>query len=170
MAIQVREARSGPLGVEDERFILALNAACEPAVSALDVDGLALVQAAAYRTLIAELDGEPAGFLIAMRPGAPYASDNFGWFERQFERHFYIDRVAVADGARGTGVGRALYEAAGEIADALWLERVTCEVNEDPPNPESMAFHAKLGFRFLKSRKSGSGKTVAMLVRELPPS
>ena len=47
-------------------------------------------------------------------------------------------------------------------------ERVTAEVNEDPPNPESMAFHGKLGFRHLFSRKSPRlGKVVAMLERPL---
>jgi hypothetical protein len=45
---------------------------------------------------------------------------------------------------------------------------VTAEVNEVPPNPESMAFHAKLGFRHLLSRTSPRlGKRVAMLERPL---
>lgn len=162
----VREARVG-----DEDFILALNAACAPAVSDLTREELRRVMGWAARTLVAETDGAPAGFpagfIVLMRPGAAYPSDNYGWFERQFERHLYIDRVAVADAARGQGVGRALYAAADAIAAGLQLERVTCEVNEDPPNPESLAFHAALGFRFLKSRRSGSGKTVAMFVREL---
>lgn len=162
MAVSVRDAGAG-----DEDFILALNAACAPAVSELSRDDLRKVTGWACRTLVAEADGRALGFIVLMRPGAPYPSDNYGWFERQFERHLYIDRVAVADGARGQGVGRALYEAADAVAGELRLERLTCEVNEDPPNPESLAFHAALGFRFLKSRKSGSGKTVAMFVREL---
>lgn len=162
MTVAVRDADAG-----DEDFILALNAACAPAVSDLTREELGALLALAHRTLIAELEGRPAGFIMLLRPGARYASDNFGWFERQFERHLYVDRVAVADFARRKGVARELYEAAGELCDALRLERVTCEVNEDPPNPDSMAFHAKLGFRFLKSRVSSSGKTVAMMVREL---
>ena len=39
--------------------------------------------------------------------------------------------------------------------------------NEAPPNPESMAFHVRLGFRFLHSRPSRHGKIVAMLERSL---
>ncbi len=167
MAVAVRDARLDASGGGDEDFILALNAACAPAVSDLTRDDLRALLALAHRTLVADIDGEPGGFSVLLRPGARSASDNFGWFERQFERHLYVDRVAVVDSARRRGVARELYEAAGELCDALRLERVTCEINEDPPNPDSMAFHAKLGFRFLKSRVSGSGKTVAMMVREL---
>jgi uncharacterized protein len=49
----------------------------------------------------------------------------------------------------------------------LGEQRLTAEVNEKPPNPESMAFHAKLGFRHLQSRPSRHGKMVAMLERPL---
>ena len=73
----------------------------------------------------------------------------------------------MSNAARGCGVGRALYEETLRLAAELGEERVTAEVNEDPPNPESMAFHAKLGFRQLESRMSGSGKRVAMLERPL---
>jgi hypothetical protein len=162
LGASVRKARD-----EDEDFILALNSACAPDVSELTREDLRQLMAWAFRTLVAETQGGPAGFLVLMRPGAAYSSDNYGWFERQFERHLYIDRLAVAESARGQGIGRALYQAADDLAREAGLERLTCEVNEDPPNPQSLAFHARLGFRFLKSRRSASGKTVAMFVREI---
>jgi hypothetical protein len=97
--------------------------------------------------------------MILIRPGSAYPSDNYGWFEEQRStRHLYVDRIAVSNAARGCGVGRALYEETLRLAAELGEERVTAEVNEDPPNPESMAFHAKLGFRHLESRMSGSGQ------------
>ena len=46
----------------------------------------------------------------------------------------------------GTIVGRALYEAAFERAASAGAVEVTCEVNVEPPNPDSQAFHARLGF------------------------
>ena len=167
MAVTVRDAGEG-----DEDFILALNAACEPAVSEMSAQDYRSIAAQAHRVLIAEAaidgaGGKPAGFVILIRPGSAYPSDNYGWFESKFDRHLYIDRIAVSDTARGTGAGRALYEEALRMAAALGEERLTAEVNEDPPNPESMAFHDKLGFRFLLSRPSRSGKVVAMLERPL---
>jgi uncharacterized protein len=162
VAVTVRDAAP-----EDEDFILALNAACVPAVGDMPRAKYRQYAGWAYRVLIAEAGGKPAGFVILIRPGSAYPSDNYGWFETAFERHLYVDRIAVSEAARGTGAGRALYEAALLMARELGEERVTAEVNEDPPNPGSMAFHAKLGFRHLLSRPSQSGKRVAMLERPL---
>ena len=120
-----------------------------------------------HRILIAELDGKPCGFLILIRPGSAYPSDNYGWFEAKFDHHLYIDRIAVAEAAKGRGVGRAFYDEAARIAAQNGDERLTCEVNVEPPNPQSMAFHERVGFRRLLSRPSRSGKVVAMLEKPL---
>lgn len=162
MGVAIRDAAP-----TDEDFILALNAASTPAVGEMALQTYRDIAAQAYRVLIAEAGGEPAGFLILIRPGSSYPSDNYGWFEEQFDRHLYIDRIAISERAKGQGVGRALYDAALKLAAELGEERLTAEVNEDPPNPQSMAFHEKLGFRHLLSRMSGSGKVVAMLERPL---
>ncbi len=162
MGVAIRDAAP-----TDEDFILALNAASTPAVGEMALQTYRDIAAQAYRVLIAEAGGEPAGFLILIRPGSSYPSDNYGWFEEQFDRHLYIDRIAISERAKGQGVGRALYDAALKLAAELGEERLTAEVNEDPPNPQSMAFHEKLGFRHLLSRMSRSGKVVAMLERPL---
>lgn len=163
MAVTVRDAVAG-----DEDFILALNAASTPAVGDMTADDYREIAGWAHRVLIAEAGGKPAGFLILVRPGSDYPSDNYGWFEEQFDHHLYVDRIAVSKAAWGQGVGRSLYEEAMRIAAATGEKRLTAEVNEDPPNPESMAFHAKLGFRHLLSRLSPRlGKVVAMLERPL---
>ncbi|MBK8839791.1 MAG: GNAT family N-acetyltransferase [Hyphomonadaceae bacterium] len=163
MGVTVRDAARG-----DEDFILALNAASTPAVGDMSAQDYREIATQAHRVLIAEAGGVPAGFMILIRPGSAYPSDNYGWFEEQFDNHLYIDRIAVSKAAWGAGVGRALYEEAMQVAAALGEKRLTAEVNEEPPNPESMAFHAKLGFRHLVSRTSPRlGKVVAMLERPL---
>jgi hypothetical protein len=121
----------------------------------------------AHRVLLAELDGQPCGFVILIRPGSVYPSDNYAWFEAKFDHHLYVDRIAVSKTARGAGAGRALYEEALRMAERLGERRLTAEVNEQPPNPKSMAFHKALGFRYLHSRMSRHGKMVAMLERLL---
>ena len=162
MVVAVRDAVEG-----DEDFILALNAACTPAVADMSRQDYRDIAGWAHRVLVAELDGKPCGFLILIRPGSAYPSDNYAWFEAKFDHHLYVDRIAVSDWARGEGVGRALYDEALRMAKALGEQRITAEVNEQPPNPESMAFHTRLGFRFLHSRPSRHGKVVAMLERPL---
>jgi predicted GNAT superfamily acetyltransferase len=161
-AVAIRDAAEG-----DEEFILALNAACTPAVGALDANGLAALRGWARRVLVAEAGGARVGFIILLGPGTAYDSDNYAWFEQRFPSHLYIDRVAVDAAARGANVGRMLYDAAAKIARDLGEERLTAEVNEQPPNPESMAFHERMGFNHLVSRASRAGKVVAMLERPL---
>lgn len=161
MAVAIRDAAAG-----DEEFILALNAACVPAVAEMDAQDYRDIAGWAHRVLVAEAEGRRCGFLILIRPGSAYPSDNYAWFETAFDNHLYIDRIAVSDGARGQGVGRALYDEASRIAATNGDQRLTCEVNEKPPNPESMAFHRRIGFRHLHTRPSRDDKIVAML--ELP--
>ncbi|HVY89716.1 MAG TPA: GNAT family N-acetyltransferase [Hyphomonadaceae bacterium] len=161
-AVIVRDAGPG-----DEEFILALNAECTPAVSGMSAEDYREIAGWAHRVLLAELDGKPAGFVILIRPGSAYPSDNYAWFEAKFDRHLYVDRIAVSEAARGAGVGRKLYEEALQMAERLGERRLTAEVNEQPPNPKSMAFHKALGFRYLHSRPSRHEKMVAMLERLL---
>jgi predicted GNAT superfamily acetyltransferase len=151
----------------DEDFILALNAASTPAVAEMDAEDYRDIAGWAHRVLVAEIDGERSGFLILIRPGSAYPSDNYGWFEAKFDKHLYIDRIAVSEAAKGKGLGRAFYDEAARIAAKNGDQRLTCEVNVEPPNPQSMAFHERVGFRYLLSRPSRSGKVVAMLERPL---
>lgn len=151
----------------DEDFILALNAASTPAVAEMDAEDYRDIAGWAHRVLVAEIDGERSGFLILIRPGSAYPSDNYGWFEAKFDNHLYIDRIAVSEAAKGKGLGRAFYDEAARIAAKNGDQRLTCEVNVEPPNPQSMAFHERVGFRYLLSRPSRSGKVVAMLERPL---
>jgi len=90
--------------------------------------------------------GGAEALLIAFDEAAAYDSPNFLWFRARYRRFVYVDRVVVAAAARGRGHARRLYEALFAAAGAAGHGRVVCEVNEDPPNPASDAFHARLGF------------------------
>ncbi len=162
MGVSIRDAVKG-----DEEFILALNAASTPAVGEMDAQDYADIAGWAHRVLVAELDGKRCGFLILIRPGSAYPSLNYTWFELTFREHLYVDRIAVAETAKGRGVGRALYDEAMKIAAADGDMRLTAEVNVDPPNPDSIAFHERMGFRRLLSRP-WKDKVVAMFELQLP--
>jgi predicted GNAT superfamily acetyltransferase len=78
--------------------------------------------------------------------GAQYDSPNFLWFRSRYPRFVYVDRIVVASSARGRGLARRLYDDLFKQAIAAGHDRVVCEVNMQPPNPASDAFHAALGF------------------------
>ena len=98
-------------------------------------------------------------FLVAFDETADYASPNFLWFREalrplRLRRSRRPSRPPRANG----GSGRALYEAV--IAPAPWppaATRVVSEVNAEPPNPASDAFHAAMGFAVVGAAKLGPG-------------
>lgn len=146
----------------------ALNEAESPKVSSLSTEGWAQLLEMAHYASVAELDGEFAGFFIGFLPGAPYGSQNYAWFSERYAQFGYCDRLAVAETARGRGIGRALYEDFELWTRARNQPLVACEVNEYPPNPESMAFHERLGYAAVGSQETEGGtKRVRMLIKRL---
>ena len=149
---------------QDVDALLALNNAAVPAVNTLD-DTALLRLAGMGRVRLVRADAI-LGFVLTLQAGQPYESGNYLWFNEHYGHFLYVDRIVVAETARGRGVGRALYEDAMAQARATAAGRICCEVNLDPPNPGSFAFHGNLGFTALCARPN-DGKTVAMMVREL---
>jgi len=92
-----------------------------------------------------------AAFLIAFDQNADYDSENFLWLRARFPSFVYIDRVVTAAASRGQGHAATLYNALFQAAREAGHSLVTCEVNADPPNPASDAFHAKRGFQEIGS-------------------
>lgn len=137
------QVRIRPLTDDDLVEVLERNNAEVPAVGDLDRDRLAGLVAMAESALAAGLDGELAGFVIALPPGVAYTSPNYAWFSRRSDDFVYIDRIVVLPGARGRGVGRALYDAVVAETDAPLL---LAEVNTAPRNDVSLAFHERYGF------------------------
>lgn len=152
------------LTASDIPRLVELNDAAHPAVPITSASEMAVLLTAAGFTLAARDGDTLIGFVIGMRPGADYASENFRYFDARSADFLYVDRIVVDATRRGTGTGRALYEAVFALARAEALKEVTCEVNLDPPNPESLAFHARLGFeRVGEQETKGGSVTVALL-------
>ncbi|WP_297084225.1 GNAT family N-acetyltransferase [uncultured Demequina sp.] len=147
--------------------VLALNSAAHPAVNELTEDELRALIGWCDVTLVAsDRDGRVIAFLLSLGSGQPYQSENYRWFEARGVRHQYIDRIVVGAGARGTGVGRAMYESVFERARERGATEVTAEVNVRPHNARSIAFHEHLGFRQLAEQETKDGTVrVALLAR-----
>jgi predicted GNAT superfamily acetyltransferase len=107
-------------------------------------------------------------FLIAFDQDGTYLSENFLWFRKRFQRFIYVDRIVTADHARGRGHAATLYNALFSAARAAGHECVTCEINAEPPNPVSEAFHAKFEFvQACSAELPGRGKSVRYFVKKL---
>lgn len=155
--------RLRPVHPADLGRIVELNNAAHPAVPNLDVAELERLLGFPGLALVADRDGVVAGFLVAMDPGSDYESENYRYFARRGPS-LYIDRIVVDGATRGAGVGRQLYRAVFDRARADGRPEVTCEVNLQPPNPESLAFHSRMGFSRVGEQDTKGGRyTVALL-------
>jgi predicted GNAT superfamily acetyltransferase len=153
-----------PLGADDAAA-LALNNAHATELSYLEPSRLAhLVREASYARRI----GKVEALLIAFDQDAEYDSPNFLWFRERYPRFVYVDRVVVAPAHRGRSLARRLYDDLFAEARRRGHEQIVCEVNTEPPNPASDAFHARLGFVEVgRAVLPGGAKTVRYLRRGL---
>lgn len=139
---------------------LALNNVHAAKMSLLDAQSLADLAALSYVTWIATapetIDGV-SGLIICLSDGAAYDSANYQWFTDRFDSFVYVDRVVIADAAQGLGFGRQLYERLIAKAAQDGYPFIGCEVNVEPPNPGSHAFHASMGFEAVGEQATPDG-------------
>ena len=146
--------------------MVEINNSGYPAVPLAQAEDITALMALSCLVLIAEDDqGVPLGFLMAMDPGQDYDSENYVFFESRFTNHLYIDRIVLTENARGLGVGSELYERVFQRAKDDGRERVTCEVNLEPPNPGSLRFHRRWGFEDVDTQPTKGGHVVVQLLQ-----
>jgi predicted GNAT superfamily acetyltransferase len=157
-----------PYTPADLAALVAINDGAHPAVPITPPDELAALFALSRLALVVD-DGRPAGFVIALGPGVAYESENYTWFSARSADFLYVDRIVLAPRCQGQGIGPRLYAAVEDAARADGATEITCEVNLRPPNPGSLAFHARLGFAEVGRQQTKGGSTeVALLARAVP--
>lgn len=132
-----------PATDDDVDRILAWNEADVHFLAPMDRGRLAYLTARAAAVEIIELAGVPAGFVITFVEGADYDSPNYSWFSAREPQFHYVDRIVIDPAFRGRGLAAEVY-AALAARHPMWP--VVAEVNFAPPNPASLAFHARMGF------------------------
>ena len=157
-----------PLALDDRDAVLALNEEVVHKLAPMDEAAYRWYLDAAELTWAAEVDGAFAGFVLVLGPGHDYDSDNYRWFAERWDDFWYLDRVAVAATARRRGVGAAIYDALQARATADGRP-VLLEVNVEPPNEASLAFHRARGFVEVGRLAHGADKTVSLQVWNPPP-
>ena len=172
-----------PIRTDDLDAVLALNGEWVPEVGEVDAARLAHIVEQSSLALVA-VDSDPTdgsddallGLVVVMAPGADYDSPNYRYFERvraegAIEDFRYVDRIVVATAAHRRGVGRRLYDAVFDHARDHGATTVACEVNVDPPNPVSTAFHSSLGFVEVGRQSNYDGAvTVAFMTAPVLPT
>ena len=126
--------------------IYDLNQANTPEVGSLEsMNHLKrLIELSSYNLLVLN-DDEIVGFIICMREGSAYESENYKFFSQSLKKFLYVDRVAIDERHRRAGLGKAIYYNVFAQARNDNLP-IALEVNIQPINKPSLNFHEKMGF------------------------
>lgn len=126
--------------------VIAVNLREVDKTSPMNIDHLGdLIGFSAFSKVVVS-NKKVAGFVIAIASGSEYENENYAWFSSNYLSFLYIDRVVIAEGFKGKGVGSMLYKDVFNFARDEKLDHVVCEYNLDPVNQASQAFHSRWGF------------------------
>jgi|TARA_Y100000992_G_scaffold6590_1_gene4210 predicted GNAT superfamily acetyltransferase len=132
--------------------IFDLNQLNTPEVGSLEsLDYLKkLIGLSAYNLLVLKCE-EIVGFIICMREGSTYGSENYKFFTQRLKKFLYVDRVVVDERHRRSGLGKAIYQDIFAYVNDKNLP-IALEVNTEPVNQPSLKFHEKMGFEKVGSK------------------
>ena len=156
--LRLREMCAG-----DHSRVLELNLASEHHLSPLDRGRLEWISALACRCVVVESAVEVVGFAFSIAPDSAYDSRNYAWLSQRFERFLYVDRVVVCERSRRRGIATLIYDELEVTAVAFG--RVVCDINVEPPNEASLAFHRARGYREQGRLTHPDGHIAALLCK-----
>ena len=154
-----------PIAEADVPAVLALNHRFVDLLSALDAERLLWLVGLSDHADVVEVDERVVGFVLTMAPGSEYDSENYRWHAARYDGAFYyLDRIVIAEEMRRQGLAAFVYDAMEGVARGFG--RMTLEVNVDPPNLGSLAFHERRGYVEV-GRLGEPGHLVGLMAKEL---
>jgi hypothetical protein len=163
MALAIRDVCEHDLDA-----VLALNNTAGRSILSLDATHLRYFHDHAEYFRVAEIDGNLAGFVIALRESGKYESPNFRWFAEHYPQFVYIDRIVIANAYRRHGLGRIFYSDVSSYAEVR-VPLLTCEVFLEPRDDVVVLFHGTYGFQEVGQQRMGhDGPQVSLLAKDLP--
>jgi len=145
--------------------VLELNEQEVFKLAPMDADRLEELHGWCHRFDVVEVDGGFGGFVIVFAPGSAYDGDYYRFFGERFTDFLYLDRIVLEKHVRRRGVGAFVYDELEAVAAEHG--RMTLEVNVEPPNPPSLAFHEGRGYVEV-GRGGPEGHVVSLMVKSLP--
>jgi len=138
---------TGSLNIKEVSQMHAINQANSPDVGDIPTVSQFKSLIGLSETIYAYKDnGIVIGFILLMREGNSYQSENYKFLSSKFNEFLYVDRIAIDVNYRRRGLAEKIYAKVISDGERLGLD-VLCEVNTRPRNNISLAFHEKMGFK-----------------------
>ena len=155
----------------DHAAVLDLNERYVDLLAPLDQARLEELLGWAESASVIDVDGIFAGFVLTFASGSAYDGENFAWFSERLDDFGYLDRVVIHQDFRRRGIASWVYDQLESACGETGRGHFALEVNLDPPNEPSLAFHRARGYTEIGQRVLGPGTarahTVTMLTRQL---
>lgn len=158
-----------PITAADHEDVLALNERHVELTAPIDRTRLLELAGAAEHADVIDVAGRFAGFVITFGAGAAYDGVHFTWFAQRYADFCYLDRIVIHEDFQRRGLGSFAYDL---LEGSCGRPTFALEVNIDPPNEPSLAFHRARGFTEV-GRSDASGHLVSLMVKgleEITPS
>jgi uncharacterized protein len=153
-----------PLRDTDVADVLTLNERNVANLAPMDEQRLHELRGLADRFDVLDVDGAFAGFVVTFGPGTAYDSENYRWFDARQRQFYYLDRIVLHEDFRRRGLGGFVYDEMERVAAPY--QRLDLEVNVEPPNEPSLAFHGSRGYVEV-GRLGTDGHVVALMEKRL---
>jgi predicted GNAT superfamily acetyltransferase len=162
-----------PLTPGDHPDVLALNERNVDLLAPLDEQRLVQLIGWSDTAAAIDVDGAFAGFVLTFTSGSAYDGENFSWFSERYADFAYLDRVVIHEDFRRRGLGTRVYD---ELESTCGRPLFALEVNLEPPNEPSLAFHRARGFTEVGRQTLGRSSdehpsgdhVVTMMTKPLP--
>ena len=149
--------------MEDCDRILQLNEESVHFLSPLTKDKLESIISQSEILNVVEVDGLVEAFVLTLREGKEYDSINYLWFSNHYDKFLYIDRIVVSLKMQGKGLGKILYQSVFNHGKEIGIPYIAAEIDINPPNPGSLIFHEKFGFKEVGKQRVAEGEKLVSL-------
>ena len=153
--------------IDDLSIIRVINDEAIPAVNSVSVEEFVWFHKNSIYFKKISLDESLAGFLLVLPMNIPYKSLNYTWFSERYNNFAYIDRIAVKEEFKGSGIGTLLYT---DLEKSLpkEIKMIACEYNIKPLNMISKNFHQKMLYKNVGTQLTENNtKQVSLMIKEI---
>ena len=155
------------ININDLSIIRAINDDAIPAVNSVSEDEFIWFHKNSIYFKKVMLNETLAGFLLVLPMNITYKSLNYCWFSERYNNFAYIDRIAVREKFKSSGVGTLLYK---DLEKSLpkEIKMIVCEYNIKPLNIISKNFHQKMAYKNIGTQLTENNtKQVSLMVKEI---
>ena len=125
----------------------------------------------AHHAFVIKDQDQVVAFYLTVGADLDYKSKNYLFHANQgYVGFIYMDRIVVDDNYQNMKIGTKLYAHLENEMKREKLGVLCAEVNLVPPNPGSIRFHKRLGFKIMKhAHEHEPGYVVDFMAKELIP-